>query len=173
MQVPIFADRRERHALKENAMQYVCDAPGRKTWFRIETDGEALLEAELMRNAIEVQYENARLAAVQTYQPSQRLQSFERNIGLKAHLERSMPIFLTLRDSEGTPLANAMLPPGGRENGLHTTRVVGPNGADAMRFEPEAVKALEKHYNIAIEADDVELMPSVGVHLMHSFSLYA
>jgi hypothetical protein len=26
-------------------MQYVCDAPGDKTWFRIETENEAALDA--------------------------------------------------------------------------------------------------------------------------------
>ena len=31
-------------------MQYVCDAPKGKTWFRIETEGEAAHESRLMRN---------------------------------------------------------------------------------------------------------------------------
>jgi hypothetical protein len=29
-------------------MQYVCDAPKGKTWFRIETEGEAVHESRLM-----------------------------------------------------------------------------------------------------------------------------
>src|ERR1700755_2956673 len=35
------------------AMKYVCDAPGRKTWFRIETEHEAEAEAQLLRHAVD------------------------------------------------------------------------------------------------------------------------
>ena len=34
-------------------MRYVCDAPGGKTWFRIETEAEASMESEGMRHAVE------------------------------------------------------------------------------------------------------------------------
>ena len=34
-------------------MQFICDAPNRKAWFRIETEAEALAESELMRHAVE------------------------------------------------------------------------------------------------------------------------
>ena len=34
-------------------MQFVCDAPGQKAWFRIETEAEAARESELMRHAVE------------------------------------------------------------------------------------------------------------------------
>ena len=34
-------------------MQYVCDAPKGKTWFRIETEGEAAHESRLMSHAVE------------------------------------------------------------------------------------------------------------------------
>jgi hypothetical protein len=33
-------------------MQFVCDAPP-KTWFRIETEGEAALESRAMDHAVE------------------------------------------------------------------------------------------------------------------------
>ena len=35
----------------------------------------------------------------------------EQDIGLRAHLKRVMPVFLTLRDQDGKGLATAMLPP--------------------------------------------------------------
>ena len=35
-------------------MRYVCDAPGGKTWFRIETEAEAVAESETMRHAVEL-----------------------------------------------------------------------------------------------------------------------
>ena len=34
-------------------MQFVCDAPDGKTWFRIETEAEAVLESEAMKHAVE------------------------------------------------------------------------------------------------------------------------
>ena len=34
-------------------MQYVCDAPKGKTWFRIETEGEAAHELRLMSHTVE------------------------------------------------------------------------------------------------------------------------
>ncbi len=34
-------------------MQYVCDAPKGKTWFRIETEGEAMYESRLMGHTVE------------------------------------------------------------------------------------------------------------------------
>ena len=141
-------------------MEYVCDAPGRKTWFRIESENEALVESETMRNSIEIQYESARRDAIRKYLPSPRLQSFERDIGLKAHLQRTMPMFLTLRDREGTPLANATLPPCGEYDGSYTGRVIGPNGTDALVSQADAVGALERHFGLAIQLPiDVPIGP--------------
>ena len=132
-------------------MQYVCDAPGKKAWFRIESSGEAALESAVMKNAIEVQYENTRRAAIQTYQPSSRLHFIERNIGLNAHIARTMPMFLTLRDGEGNHLANAMLPPCGRDDDTFASRIVGPGGMDALMDEAAAVEALERHFGLSIQ----------------------
>jgi len=39
-------------------MQYVCDAPP-KTWFRIETEGEATLESRTMSHAVEKYFKQA------------------------------------------------------------------------------------------------------------------
>ena len=46
-------------------MRYVCDAPGGKTWFRIETEGEAVAESEAMHHAVEKYFrkEHERAAA--------------------------------------------------------------------------------------------------------------
>jgi hypothetical protein len=131
-------------------MQYVCDAPGRKAWFRIESESEAFLEDKAMRNSVEHHFENAKLAAVQKYQPAPHLRWFECDIGLKSYLLRAMPMFLTLRDSDGTPLLNVMLPPCGKDDGQHSCQVVGPNGADASNSEVDAVRALETHFGLSI-----------------------
>ena len=96
-------------------MRYVCDAPGSKTWFRIETEAEAVAESETMRHAVEKYFRKEQDKATQSFRPISKV-SFEQEIGLKAHVQREMPLFLTLRDMDGTPLATAMLPPGGRDD---------------------------------------------------------
>lgn len=137
-------------------MQYVCNAPGGKTWFRIESGEEALLEQDALKNSVDVQFENARRTAVQKYQPAPRLHHFERDIGLKAHLMRTMPMFLTLRDREGAPLANAMLPPCGRDDGSYACKIVGPGGSDALSSHPDAAEALATHFGLSIREQVAE-----------------
>jgi len=101
-------------------MQYVCDAPKGKTWFRIETEGEAAHESRLMRHTVEKYFCREREKAVQSWRP-ERPNAIERDIGLEAHVQREMPLFLTLRDREGNALATAMLPPGGKDRGIRHT----------------------------------------------------
>ena len=67
-------------------MRFVVDAPNGKTWFRLETEGEAVQESQLMRHAVEKYFRIEREKAVQSYQPVSR--SFiEQDIGLKAHIQ--------------------------------------------------------------------------------------
>ena len=40
-------------------MKYVCDAPGKQSWFRIETEGEAERESALMNHAVEKHFRGA------------------------------------------------------------------------------------------------------------------
>jgi hypothetical protein len=127
-------------------MQFVCDAPGSKAWFRIETEGEAGQESEAMQNAVEVTFADERKVAMRTYRPSLRLNFIERDIGLSTHIQRTMPMFLTLRDREGTALANAMLPPGGKDDGRNRSTVTGPCGDDVRLSQGDAIAALEKHF---------------------------
>src|SRR5256885_16768290 len=91
-------------------MQYVCDAPNGRAWFRIETEGEAVHESCLMNHTVEKYFRREREKAVQSWRP-ERPNAIERDIGLKDHVEREMPLFLTLRDREGNALTTAMLPP--------------------------------------------------------------
>ena len=93
-------------------MQFVCEAPP-KTWFRIETEGEATLESRAMNHAVEKYFKQAYEQAAKTYVPPKTRSYIEQNIGLKAHIQRAMPRFLTLRDGEGNALVTAMLPPDG------------------------------------------------------------
>ena len=91
-------------------MRYVCDAPNGETWFQIETEAEAALETVLMGHAVEKHFWQAREHAIATYVPPSG-SYIEQDIGLKAHIQRVIPVFLTLRDEEGNGLATAMLPP--------------------------------------------------------------
>jgi hypothetical protein len=133
-------------------MQFVCDAPDGKTWFRIEAEAEATMESEVARHAVEKYFRRERDKAIQSYRPT--TQSFiERDIGLNAHVARTMPLFLTLRDREGNPLATAMLPPGGRDDGSFRTIIVGPGNSDPYPQHGDAIAALAKHLNVSLERE--------------------
>jgi hypothetical protein len=131
-------------------MQYVCDAPGNKTWFRIETEVEAVNESDLMQHAVEKYFRKERERAVQSYQPTSTV-FIEQEIGLKAHLRREMPLFLTLRADDGTPLVTAMLPPRGREDAGFRPIIVGPRNADPYTENADAIRALAHHFRIALD----------------------
>jgi len=76
---------------------------------------------------------------------------FEQEIGLKAHIQREMPLFLTLRDDEGNPLVTAMLPPGGQDDRSFRPIIVGLANADPYVDYADAIKALGQHFGLALE----------------------
>lgn len=128
-------------------MQFVCDAPKGRTWFRIETEAEATAESRLMRHAVEKHFLSAQQRARRSYVPGQGL---ERDIGLKAHLARTMPVFMTLRADDGSGLATAMLPPGPGPSGDFTIIIVGPDNADPYPDHADAIEALARHVRIPL-----------------------
>jgi hypothetical protein len=131
-------------------MQYVCDAPGGRTWFRIETEAEAASESALMNHAVEKYFLREMESARASYRPTSTV-SFEQNIGLKAHVERTMPMFLTLRDRNGEGLATAMLPPGGKESESFRIIIVGPNNTDPYPQHGDAIAALGAHFGLMLD----------------------
>jgi hypothetical protein len=131
-------------------MRYVCEAPNGKTWFRIETEAEAVAESETMRHAVEKYFRKEQEKASASFQPVSKV-SFEQEIGLKAHVQREMPLFLTLRDGEGNPLATAMLPPGGKDDRSFRPIIVGAGNADPYPEEGEGIRALAEHYGMTLE----------------------
>src|SRR6201987_1782397 len=133
-------------------MQYVCDAPKGKTWFRIETEGEAAHESRLMSHTVEKYFCREREKAVQSWRPVWP-NAIERDIGLEAHVQREMPLFLTLRDREGSALATAMLPPGGRDSSGFRIIIVGPDNADPYPQHAQAIAALGNHFNLTLDRD--------------------
>jgi hypothetical protein len=131
-------------------MKYVCDAPGGRTWFRLETESEAALESEAMHHAVEKYFRNEKEKATRSYEPPSKV-FFEQEIGLKAHLQREMPLFLTLRDDEGKPLVTAMLPPGGRDAGGFRPIIVGPDNKDPYPQHGDAIRALAQRFGLTLD----------------------
>src|SRR5215475_14123142 len=54
---------------RTSEMQYVCDAPNGKAWFRIETEVEAMHESRLMSHTVEKYFRREREKAVQSWRP--------------------------------------------------------------------------------------------------------
>jgi hypothetical protein len=130
-------------------MQYVCEAPP-KTWFRIETEAEAYLESQAMDHAVDKYFHQAREQAAASYVPPAG-RVIEQNIGLQAYIQRVMPVFLTLRDGEGTALVTAMLPPAGQDERMFRPIVVGRGNADPYPDHGEAIEALGLHYGLTLD----------------------
>jgi len=131
-------------------MQFVCEAPP-KTWFRVETEGEAALESRAMGHAVEKYFKQAYEQAAQSYVPPKTGLYIEQNIGLKAHIQRAMPLFLTLRDGEGNALVTAMLPPAGQDERAFRPIVVGAGNGDPYPEHGEAIRTLAKHYGLTLD----------------------
>ena len=131
-------------------MKFICDAPGNKTWFRIETEAEAAAESALMRHAVERYFCREREAARQSFRPTSAV-FIEQEIGLNAHIQREMPRFLTLRDQDGKALVTAMLPPEGRAASGFRCIVVGPDNSDPYPAHGQAIEALGRHFGMSLE----------------------
>ena len=131
-------------------MQYVCDA-GPKTWFRLETEGEAERESREMDHAVEKYFLQAYKNAEESYVPPPTAASFEQKIGLKSYIQRVMPMFLTLRDNSGTPLATAMLPPGAKDDKSFRPIIVGKSNADPYPEHGDAIRKLGEHIKLTLD----------------------
>ncbi|ACL56512.1 hypothetical protein [Methylobacterium nodulans] len=118
-------------------MEFVCDAEGGKTWFRIETEAEAIRESALMGHAVEKHFRQAEARARASYVPPPG-PFIEQEIGLKGHIERTMPRFYTLRDAEGAGLATAMVP----QRGDACPIIVGVGNRDPYVEHAAAIRAL-------------------------------
>ena len=131
-------------------MQYVCDAPKGKAWFRIETEGEAAHESLLMSHAVEKYFRREREKAVESWRP-ERPNAIERDIGLESHVQREMPLFLKLRDRDGHALATAMLPPGAKDRGGFRIIIVAASNADPYPQHDAAIAALGVHFGLTLD----------------------
>ena len=132
-------------------MQYVCDAPG-GTWFRFETEGEAIQESLLMKHSVEKYFKQSCEDAAKSFVPPPTSRPFEQKIGLKAHVQKVMPLFLTLRDRDGNGLATAMLAPGGQESRSFRPIIVGPGNSDPYPKHGDDIVALGRHFGMTLDA---------------------
>jgi hypothetical protein len=105
-----------------------------------------------MNHAVEKYFRRDREKAVQAFQPT-RPNSIESHIGLESHVQREMPLFITLRGREGNALVTAMLPPGGKDSGGFRIIIVGPANADPYPLHAEAIAALGKHFGLTLDRD--------------------
>ncbi len=133
-------------------MKYVCDAPDKTAWFRLETVGEAEQESALMNHAVAKHFRREHQAAEASYRPASSV-FIEQNIGLERHVQKAMPLFLTLRDQDGQALATAMLPPGGRDDPGFRIIVVGASNIDPYPEHQAKIEALGAHFRLTLDRD--------------------
>lgn len=133
-------------------MKYVCDAGDGKTWFRIETETEAARESALMEHAVEKHFGRHKGHAASTFKPASTVY-IEQNIGLDSHIQREMPLFLTLRDHDGNGLATAMLPPGGIDCANFQIIIVGAGNCDPYTEHGDAIRALGEHFDLTLDRE--------------------
>lgn len=131
-------------------MQFVCDAPDGKTWFLLETEVEAARESELMAHAVEKHFRRAWEEAAQSYAPAD-MPFIERDIGRAAHIHRTMPLFVTLRDGDGQPLVTALVQPAARQRPGFRPIVVGRANADPYPEHGAAIAALGRHVGVELD----------------------
>jgi hypothetical protein len=131
-------------------MEYVCDAPGNMTWFRIVTEGEAAAESQEMQHAVEKYFGREWEKAEASYKPATTV-FIEQAIGLEGYVRRAMPLFLTLRDMDGKAHVTAMLPPTGKADRSFSPIVVGQANADPYPEHAKAIEALAGHYGMQLD----------------------
>lgn len=133
-------------------MRYVCDA-SRDTWFRLETLAEAQAESRLMDHAVERYFREAYERSQKSYVPPTGGRFIEQSIGLKDYIQRSMPMFVTLRNNEGKALVTGMLPPGGKSQAGFRPIIVGPSNSDPYPAHGPAIVALGKHFGLTLDRE--------------------
>jgi hypothetical protein len=129
-------------------MEYVCDAPHDRTWFRLVSEAEAVAESLEMRHAVEKHYRREREKAAESFRPVSSA-FIEQDIGKEAHIQREMPLFMTLRNQDGEALVTAMLPPRGRGGGACI--IVGAGNTDPYPDHGDAIRALAEHFGLTLE----------------------
>ena len=131
-------------------MRYVCDAPNDRTWFALEAEAEAVAESQLMNHAVDKYFRQEWDKASASFVPASP-RYIEQEIGRTAHVQRTMPLFLTLRDHEGRGLATAMLPPRGENVPGFRIIIGGPANGDPYPEHGDAIRVLGEHFGLTLD----------------------
>ena len=121
-----------------------------RTWFRLVTEGEAALESEVMRHAVEKHFRREREQAAESFRPLTSV-FIEQDIGKEAHIRRAMPLFLTLRDEEGNAAGHRHAAAGRTRDRSFGCIIVGPANADPYMQHADAIEALAEHFGIPLD----------------------
>ena len=105
-----------------------------------------------MNHAVEKHFRRQQDAAARSFKPASSV-FIEQNIGLRSHIQREMPLFLTLRDKDGNGLVTAMLPPGGKNDPDFQIIIVGGNNHDPYPEHDDAIRVLAKHFGLSLDRD--------------------
>ena len=103
-----------------------------------------------MRHSVDKYFRRFEAAAREAYRAPAGSPSFEQAIGLKDHIARTMPLFLTLRADDGTGLATAMLPPGGRNQVNFRVIIVGPLNEDPYEEHADKIEVLARRFGLEL-----------------------
>ena len=104
-----------------------------------------------MDHAVDKYFRQAYEAAAESYVPPKSQRYIEQNIGLKAPVQRVMPMFLTLRDGDGTALVTAMLPPAGQDERAFKPIIVGHGNGDPFPEHGTAIRKLGEHFGFTLD----------------------
>jgi hypothetical protein len=119
----------------------------------METAAEAAMESRAMDHAVERYFKDAEQEAANSYVPPKTGMVFEQGIGKKDHIQKVMPVFVTLRNRDGKALVTAMLPPQGKDERALRPIVVGPGNSDPYPEYGEAISALAKHSGLQLDRE--------------------
>ena len=133
-------------------MKYICDGPRRQTWFRLENLVEAEQESAAMDHKVAKYFQRSWEQAQASFKPASD-RYIEQDIGRAAHVQRAMPLFLTLRAHDGAPLVTAMLPPGGDSQAGFQVIIVGRSNIDPYPEHGEAIRMLGAHFGVTLDRE--------------------
>lgn len=131
-------------------MKYICDVPGGRTWFRLESEAEAERESARMQHGVAVRFHDERARAIRSYR-AQSAASAGGSLPLERHVRIAMPIFLSLRDREDAALVTAMLAHGSPDHPEAELVIVGKGDTDPYPDHGRAIAALSDRLGIDLD----------------------
>jgi len=130
-------------------MQYVCDAPKGKTWFRIETEGEAAHESRLMSHTVEnISAASGRRQSSPGVRSAQRDRARHRPRGPCTARDAAFP-HVARQGGQCTGYSDAAT--GGKDRGGFRIIIVAASNADPYPEQDAAIAALGAHFGLTLD----------------------